>query len=102
MLFGAKWREIGIIGSLIQFFAATIFWISTVVGIPRVIDMDNIALTNGIYWVPQVIGGSGFIIARYASVFSFPVFRTRVLFKFHFVDHFNPHPQSSIPIPKPP
>jgi hypothetical protein len=62
---GARWREIGFDGSIIQLFAATIFWISTVTGIPGVIDMDNIGLVDGIYWVPQVVGGSGFIIARY-------------------------------------
>jgi hypothetical protein len=50
---------------VIQLFAATVFWISTVTGIPNVIDMENVGLTDGIFWVPQVIGGSGFIIARY-------------------------------------
>jgi hypothetical protein len=65
--FGARWSEIGFDASVIQSFAATIFWISTITGIPGVIDMDNIALTNGIYWVPQIIGGSGFIISRYSK-----------------------------------
>jgi hypothetical protein len=46
-------------------FAASVFWISTITGIPGVIDMNNTGLTDGIFWVPQVIGGSGFIIARY-------------------------------------
>jgi hypothetical protein len=63
--FGARWHEIGFIGSVIQMFAASVFWISTVTGIPGVIDMNNTGLTDGIFWVPQVIGGSGFIIARY-------------------------------------
>ena len=63
--FGARWHEIGFIGSSIQFVAATIFWISTITGIPGVIDMNNIGLVDGIFWVPQVIGGSGFIISRY-------------------------------------
>lgn len=63
--FGAHWREIGFVSSIIQCFAATIFWIATVTGIPRVIDMNNIRLTNGIFWVPQVIGGTGFIISRF-------------------------------------
>jgi hypothetical protein len=26
--------------------------------------MDNLALVDGIFWVPQVIGGSGFVISR--------------------------------------
>jgi hypothetical protein len=63
--YGARWHEIGFIGSSIQFVAATIFWISTFTGIPGVIDMNNIGLTDGIFWVPQVIGGIGFIISRY-------------------------------------
>jgi hypothetical protein len=62
---GSRWNEIGYVGSVIQMFAATIFWISTITGIPGVIDTSNVALTNGIYWVPQIIGGSGFIVARY-------------------------------------
>ena len=64
--FGARWNEIGYDASAIQAVAATVFWISTFTGIPGVIDMENVGLTNGIYWVPQVIGGSGFIISRYA------------------------------------
>ena len=63
--YGARWHEIGFIASAIQFFAATVFWISTVTGIPGVIDTNNVALVNGIYWTPQIIGGSGFIISRY-------------------------------------
>jgi hypothetical protein len=46
-------------------FAATIFWVSTITGIPGVIDMENVPLTIGIYWVPQIIGGSGFTVARH-------------------------------------
>jgi len=65
--FGARWREIGYDASAIQAVAATVFWISTITGIPGVIDMNNVGLTDGIYWVPQVIGGSGFIISRYSN-----------------------------------
>jgi hypothetical protein len=64
--FGARWGEIGFIASSIQFVAATIFWISTITGIPGVINMENTGLVDGIFWAPQVIGGSGFIIARYS------------------------------------
>jgi hypothetical protein len=49
-----------------------VFWISTVTGIPNVINQNNTALVDGIYWTPQVIGGSGFIIARYVN-FRLPV-----------------------------
>lgn len=63
--FGTRWHEIGFVGSVIQMFAASVFWISTITGIPGIIDMNNTGLTDGIFWVPQVIGGTGFIIARY-------------------------------------
>jgi hypothetical protein len=35
-----------------------------VTGIPGVINMANIGLVDGIFWVPQVVGGCGFIISR--------------------------------------
>jgi hypothetical protein len=70
--FGARWHEIGFVASAIQCLAATIFWIATVTGIPGVIDMNNIRLTNGIFWVPQVIGGTGFIISRFPPPFPRP------------------------------
>ena len=47
---------------VIQLFAASVFWIVTIAGIPRIIDMNNIGLINGVFWVPQVTGGTGFII----------------------------------------
>jgi len=62
---GTRWNEIGFLGSAIQFVAATIFWISTMTGIPGAINMNNVGLVDGIFWVPQVIGGCGFIISRY-------------------------------------
>jgi hypothetical protein len=62
--FGTRWHELGFVACAIQLFGATVFWISTVTGIPGVIDMDNVALVDGIFWVPQVIGGWGFIISR--------------------------------------
>ena len=67
---GARWNEIGYVGSAIQMFAATIFWVSTITGIPGVIDMEYVGLTDGIYWVPQIIGGSGFTIARCVNLIS--------------------------------
>jgi len=83
---GARWREIGFLASVIQYFAATVFWISTVTGIPGVIDMNDLGLTDGIFWVPQVIGGSGFVISRYLARISFsplsplsPFTRSRIL-----------------------
>jgi hypothetical protein len=63
--FGTRFGEIGFLASSIQMFAASVFWIATITGIPGVINMNNVGLTNGIFWVPQIIGGTGFITARY-------------------------------------
>jgi hypothetical protein len=70
--------------AIIQLFAATIFWISTLTGLPGVIrglyDEDgSVAIIDVFYWTPQgtstkgdceitlktrtVVGGSGFIIS---------------------------------------
>jgi len=62
---GSRWQEIGFLASAIQLFAASVFWIATVTGIPGAINMENVGLTDGIYWAPQVIGGTGFVTARY-------------------------------------
>ncbi|KAJ5083802.1 hypothetical protein N7456_013229 [Penicillium angulare] len=56
-------RELGFLASLIQFFAASIFWIAGLTGLPGIIDHMSQGLTDGIYWVPQIVGGVGFIIS---------------------------------------
>jgi len=58
-----KRNEIGFQGALIQMFAATIFFISTVTGIPGVLNENSVGEQQGLYWTPQVVGGSGFIVA---------------------------------------
>ncbi|KAH8917939.1 hypothetical protein BT69DRAFT_1268459 [Atractiella rhizophila] len=63
-----NWRDLGYMASIIQFAGATIFWISTLTGLPGVIpgypDGEySVAIVDIFYWVPQVIGGSGFIIS---------------------------------------
>ncbi|KLO15213.1 hypothetical protein SCHPADRAFT_871507 [Schizopora paradoxa] len=61
----SRFRELGFIGSFIQAWAATIFWISGFTGLPQVQNsiMNDTPLLNGVFWTPQVIGGSGFIIS---------------------------------------
>jgi len=61
----SRFRELGFVGSFIQAWAATIFWISGFTGLPQVQKSisDNTPLLNGVFWTPQVIGGSGFIIS---------------------------------------
>ncbi|KAI0328762.1 hypothetical protein GY45DRAFT_1325907 [Cubamyces sp. BRFM 1775] len=62
-----SWRELGFLACFIQMWAATIFWISTITGLPNVIarfpDDPPTAVTDVFFWTPQVVGGSGFIIA---------------------------------------
>ncbi|KAL8717493.1 MAG: hypothetical protein Q9225_005264 [Loekoesia sp. 1 TL-2023] len=56
-------REIGFLACLFQFLGATIFWISGFTALPGINNMMSQGLLDGIYWTPQVIGGSGFIIS---------------------------------------
>lgn len=56
-------REIGFLASLSQFVGATIFWIAGFTALPGVIDSSNVGLEDGVYWTPQVVGGTGFIIS---------------------------------------
>lgn len=56
-------HELGFLASLIQFFAATIFWIAGFTGLPGIIDHMSQRVTNGVYWVPQIVGGTGFILS---------------------------------------
>ena len=61
-------RDIGYLAALIQLFAATIFWVSTVTGLPNVIPSLTTAwppsaITIIFFWTPQVIGGIGFILS---------------------------------------
>lgn len=55
--------ELGFLASLVQFVAASIFWIAGLTGLPGILDHMSQGLTDGIYWVPQIVGGSGFIIS---------------------------------------
>ncbi|GLI72288.1 hypothetical protein PoHVEF18_000458 [Penicillium ochrochloron] len=56
-------HELGFLASLIQFMAATIFWIAGFTGLPGIIDHMSQRVTNGVYWVPQIVGGTGFILS---------------------------------------
>ncbi|KAJ5948448.1 hypothetical protein N7454_001755 [Penicillium verhagenii] len=56
-------HELGFLASLVQFFAASIFWIAGLTGLPGILDHMSQGLTDGIYWVPQMIGGAGFILS---------------------------------------
>ncbi|KAK4695349.1 hypothetical protein P7C71_g2393, partial [Lecanoromycetidae sp. Uapishka_2] len=56
-------RELGFLASLAQFCGATIFWISGFTALPGINNKMSQGLLDGIYWVPQMVGGSGFIIS---------------------------------------
>ncbi|WWC57546.1 uncharacterized protein I303_100078 [Kwoniella dejecticola CBS 10117] len=62
------WHDMGYLAAIIQFFAATIFWVSTLTGLPGVIPGysdggGSQAIIDIFFWTPQVIGGTGFIIS---------------------------------------
>ncbi|CAD0096018.1 unnamed protein product [Aureobasidium vineae] len=56
-------HELGFIASLSQLLGATVFWISGLTALPEILNVLSPGLNDGIYWTPQVIGGSGFIVS---------------------------------------
>jgi hypothetical protein len=58
-------REIGFLACLSQFIGATIFWIAGFTGLPPILNSLSTPAENGVFWLPQVIGGSGFIISSF-------------------------------------
>ena len=56
-------RELGFLASLAQFTGATIFWISGFTALPGINNKMSQGLLDGVYWAPQIIGGSGFIVS---------------------------------------
>ncbi|KAF3935189.1 hypothetical protein ABW20_dc0109804 [Dactylellina cionopaga] len=57
-------HELGFLAGLSQLFGATVFGISGITGLPGILDhLAPQSTLNGAYWIPQVIGGSGFIVS---------------------------------------
>ncbi|KAK3945874.1 hypothetical protein QBC46DRAFT_349164 [Diplogelasinospora grovesii] len=56
-------RDIGFLACLSQMIGATIFWIAGFTGLPPIYAPLSTPVANGVYWLPQVVGGSGFIIS---------------------------------------
>lgn len=58
-------HEVGFLAAFAQLCAASIFWISGFTAIPTIQSaiMSKTGLLDGVFWTPQVIGGSGFIIS---------------------------------------
>ena len=56
-------HELGFLASFSQFCGATIFGIAGITALPGIIKHMPQRVENGIYWVPQIVGGCGFIIS---------------------------------------
>ncbi|KAF2871989.1 hypothetical protein BDV95DRAFT_493446 [Massariosphaeria phaeospora] len=56
-------HELGFLASLVQLVAASIFWISGLTALPGIYDRMSRTEIIVLYWTPQVIGGTGFIIS---------------------------------------
>ncbi|RAL11594.1 uncharacterized protein BO97DRAFT_307632, partial [Aspergillus homomorphus CBS 101889] len=56
-------HELGFLASLTQLVGASIFWIAGFTGLPGIINHMGPALTDGVYWVPQVVGGVCFVVS---------------------------------------
>ncbi|KAK4121104.1 hypothetical protein N657DRAFT_665806 [Parathielavia appendiculata] len=57
-------KEIGFLASFVQLLGATIFWISGLTALPPIYNALSVPLVNGVYWVPQVVGGTGFVVSK--------------------------------------
>jgi hypothetical protein len=60
-------RDLGFLACLAQLFGASVFWISGFTALPGIQNVMSQGLLDGIYWTPQIIGGSGFIVSGYVS-----------------------------------
>ena len=58
-------HELGFLASLVQFFAATIFWISGFTALPGIFNKLSPGALAGAYWTPQVLGGLGFVTSGF-------------------------------------
>ena len=58
-------HELGFLACLSQLLGATIFWISGFTALPGILNVLSPGLSDGIYWTPQVVGGSGFIVSGF-------------------------------------
>ena len=57
-------HELGFLACLFQFLGASIFWISGFTALPGINNViGSQGLLDGIYWAPQIVGGTGFIIS---------------------------------------
>lgn len=56
-------HDFGFLAGTAQLCGASIFWISGFTALPGINDHLPQNLLDGVYWVPQIVGGSGFIVS---------------------------------------
>jgi hypothetical protein len=56
-------HELGFLAGCAQLFGATIFGISGFTALPGIQNHLSQPVRNGVYWIPQIVGGSGFIVS---------------------------------------
>ncbi|KAK5132670.1 hypothetical protein LTR08_008714 [Meristemomyces frigidus] len=57
-------RDLGFLACFSQTFGATVFWISGFTALPGIYNhLGPTRVLNGVYWVPQVVGGIFFVIS---------------------------------------
>jgi len=57
-------HDLGFLACSSQMFGATVFWISGFTALPGIYNnLSPARVLNGAYWVPQIIGGSGFVVS---------------------------------------
>jgi hypothetical protein len=67
---GTDWRSLGYIAAFTQLCAATVFWISTFTGLPNLVDDPTHHAPRAVlFWTPQVVGGSGFVLAGIVQLY---------------------------------
>jgi hypothetical protein len=56
-------HELGFLASFTQLLAASVFWISGFTALPGIYNKMSRTVTIVLYWTPQVVGGTGFILS---------------------------------------
>lgn len=57
-------HDLGFLACSSQMFGATVFWISGFTALPGIYNhLSPVSVLNGVYWVPQVVGGVGFVVS---------------------------------------
>ena len=55
--------QLGFLACLSQLVGATVFWISGFTALPYIFEQLSQNALDGVYWVPQIVGGAGFTVS---------------------------------------